>query len=53
MITDIVWGNPNSFMPSGLIQWIALIVFVLLGVILVRKIFKIDERYHSKPMKHK
>jgi hypothetical protein len=42
----------GSFMPSGLIQWILFAIMVLLIVILVRKIFGADLRYHASPMKH-
>jgi hypothetical protein len=52
IVANAVWGESNSFMPSGLVQWITLVVLVLLGVILVRKILSIDKRYFKKPMKH-
>jgi len=42
----------NSFLPSGLIQWILFAIFILLLVILTRKIFGAKENYHATPMKH-
>jgi hypothetical protein len=41
----------NSFMPSGIIQWLLFAIFILLVVIIIRKIFFAD-RYHSTPLKH-
>ena len=43
----------NGFMPSGLMQWILFAILILLIVILVRKIYGADKRYHAAPMKHK
>lgn len=41
-----------SFMPSGLMQWILLAIFILVIVILVRKVSGKDEEYHHSPLKH-
>lgn len=38
--------------PSGIIQWIFFAILVLLIVILVRKIYGADKRYHAIPLKH-
>jgi hypothetical protein len=46
-------SSSNSFMPSGFIQWIFLAILVLLIVILVRRIYGGNEKYHATPMKHK
>lgn len=42
----------NSFIPSGLIQWIFFAILVLLAVILVRRIYGGKEKYDAIPMKH-
>ncbi|MBY0376386.1 IPT/TIG domain-containing protein [Patescibacteria group bacterium] len=47
---NVLYGT-NSFMPSGIIQWLLLAIFILLIVIIVRKIFFAD-KYHATPMKH-
>lgn len=41
-----------SFMPSGLMQWILLGIFILVIVILVRKVSGKDEEYYTTPLKH-
>ena len=41
-----------SFMPSGLMQWILLAIFILVIVILVRKVTGVGEDYHNSPLKH-
>ena len=42
----------NSFMPSGLVQWILFAIFILLVVILVRRVTGKEEQYHAEPLKH-
>lgn len=42
----------NSFMPSGLVQWILLAILILIIVILFRKITGAEDRYHATPLKH-
>jgi len=42
----------NSFLPSGLVSWILLGMMILVIVILVRKIFGADKKYHETPLKH-
>ncbi len=42
----------SGFLPSGIIQWILLAIFILLIVILVRKIFGGEKRYQETPLKH-
>jgi len=41
----------NSFMPSGLIQWLLLAIFILIIFILGRKFYGKD-KYQEKPLKH-
>jgi hypothetical protein len=42
----------RTFTPSGLIQWIFLAILVLIAVILVRRAYGADKRYHATPLKH-
>lgn len=41
----------DGFMPSGIVQWLLLAIFILLIVIIVRKIFG-EKAYHESPLKH-
>jgi len=50
LAANAVYGS-NSFLPSGLIQWILFAIFILLLVILTRKIFGAKENYNSTPLK--
>lgn len=51
LAANAFWGS-NSFMPSGIIQWILFAILVLVAVILGRKIYGGKEKYHATPMKH-
>ena len=51
LASNAIYGS-NSFLPSGLIQWILFAIFILLLVILVRRIFGAKEKYQSTPLKH-
>lgn len=42
-------GSP---LPSGLVSWILLGMMILIIVILVRKVFGADKKYHETPLKH-
>jgi hypothetical protein len=50
LASNVIFGS-NSFMPSGIIQWLLFAIFVLIVVIVVRRIFLAD-KYHAKPLKH-
>ena len=52
LTANALFGS-NSFMPSGLIEWVLFAILVLIIVILVRKIYGGSEKYHAMPMKHK
>jgi len=41
-----------TFLPSGLIQWILLAIFILIIIILTRIIFGAKENYYTAPLKH-
>ena len=47
----IIFGQ-NSFMPSGLLQWIIFAVLILIVILLVRKVFGLSDKYFSTPLKH-
>ena len=49
---NTIYGSPNSFLPSGLMQWIMVAIFILLIVILSRRIFGMKEEYETTPLKH-
>lgn len=51
LVANAVYGS-NSFLPSGLIQWILLAIFILIIVILSRRIFGGKEKYQATPLKH-
>lgn len=42
----------NSFMPSGLIQWIFFALLILAIIFLWRYVHRSEEKYMIKPMKH-
>ena len=49
LTANALFGSP-SFLPSGLVQWLVLLILILLVVILTRKIFTRDQR--DTPLKH-
>lgn len=48
---NVIYGS-NTFVPSGLLQWILLAILILIIVILSRKVFNGEKKFHSSPMKH-
>ncbi len=50
LTANAVFGS-NSLFPSGLAQWIIFAILVLLVVMLARKIFGADKKYHATPLK--
>ncbi len=42
----------NSFWPSGLIQWVLIAIFILLMVIIFRRVTAKDQKFYSEPLKH-
>ena len=51
LASSVILGS-NSFMPSGLPQWILFAILILLIVIIVRRIMRSEEHYQSTPLKH-
>jgi hypothetical protein len=51
LAANAIMGS-NSFLPSGLVQWILFAIFILLLVILARRVFGAKDAYNEAPMKH-
>jgi hypothetical protein len=51
LAANAIYGE-FGFMPSGIVQWILFAILILVIVILIRKIFGGEARYHSTPLKH-
>ncbi|MEI6280400.1 MAG: IPT/TIG domain-containing protein [bacterium] len=51
LTSNAIFGS-NSFLPSGLAQWIILAIIILLIVIFARKVFGGEKNYHGTPLKH-
>ena len=51
-ITANALFGTHSFLPSGLVQWVLLAIFILVIVILLRRALGVEERYQSEPLKH-
>ncbi len=50
LAANVVFGD-NSFLPSGLFQWILLGIFILIIIILTRMIFGRTKKFHETPLK--
>jgi hypothetical protein len=42
----------NSFMPTGLVQWVFSIILIITIILLWRYVHKSEEKYMGEPMKH-
>jgi hypothetical protein len=51
LAANAVYGS-NGFLPSGIIQWILLLIAILIVTILARTVFGAKDNYHSTPLKH-
>jgi hypothetical protein len=51
LASNAIFGS-NSFLPSGLIQWVLFGIIILLIVIIARRVFGAREKYEESPMKH-
>jgi hypothetical protein len=51
LTANALFGS-NSFMPTGLVQWIIFAIIVLLIIFLWRYIHRSEEKYLSSPLKH-
>jgi hypothetical protein len=51
LASNAIFGTAG-FLPSGLIQWILFAIFILLIIILIRKVSGAKEKYQTEPLKH-
>jgi hypothetical protein len=51
LAANSIFGS-NGFIPTGLTGWIIFAILILIIVMLVRKVFGGEDRYHAAPMKH-
>ena len=51
LTSNAIFGT-NSFYPSGIVQWVLVAIFILLLVILARRIFGARDEYQLSPLKH-
>ena len=51
LASNAIFGA-NGFMPSGLIQWLFFGILILLIIILIRKFYGPEKKFHSTPLKH-
>lgn len=51
LASNAIFGS-DSFLPSGLMQWVILAIIILLIVIFARKVFGASKNYHETPLKH-
>lgn len=49
--SNAIFGS-NTFLPSGLTQWVLFGIIILLIVIFVRRVFSAKKHYEESPMKH-
>ena len=51
LVASVVYGE-DTFLPSGIVGWILFAIFVLIIIILTRKVFGGEKDYHETPLKH-
>ena len=51
LASNAIFGA-NGFLPSGIIQWILFAIFILIIVILIRRISGAKQKYEDAPLKH-
>ena len=51
LVSNAIFGS-NSFLPTGITQWVLFAIIILIIVIIVRKLFGHSDRYHNSPLKH-
>ena len=52
LASTAILGAPDSFLPSGLVQWVIFAIIILFIIILVRRVFGAKKIYDETPMKH-
>lgn len=51
LASSVILGG-NTFLPSGIVQWVVVAILILFIIIIARKVFGAREHYDSTPMKH-
>ena len=51
LASNAIFGT-NGFLPSGIIQWILFGIFILIIIILIRRISGAKQKYEEEPLKH-
>jgi hypothetical protein len=51
LASSVILGG-NSFLPTGLVQWVLVAILIVGIIVLGRKVFKTREHYDSTPLKH-
>lgn len=51
LASNAIYGTGIGFLPSGIIQWLFVIIFILLVVMLIRKIY-LTHNEDTTPLKH-
>jgi hypothetical protein len=51
LASNVIYGS-DTFLPSGLMQWVLIAIIILLLIIIVRKLFGAEDNYHASPLKH-
>ncbi len=51
LASSVILGG-NTFLPTGIVQWILVAIFIVFIIVLGRKVFRSREQYDSAPLKH-
>ena len=51
LASSVILGG-NTFLPTGIVQWILVAIFIVFIIVLGRKVFRSREQYDSIPLKH-
>lgn len=51
-VANTLLGTHDGFMPSGLLQWVLTIIFILLIIYLWRYVTGERDKYMKSPLKH-
>jgi len=51
-LTANAFLGSDSFMPTGLVQWIVFVIIILLIIFLWRYVHRSEEKYMGEPLKH-
>lgn len=51
LASSVILGG-NTFLPTGIVQWVLVAIFIVFIIVLGRKVFRAREHYDSAPLKH-